>query len=232
MSVDAAILAGLGEIEEYSGGDRVLLPISYYIMNIPDVDAIEASAEGGESGDNTRANITDIDGNDVLTGGTPFCNVQFNVTEGPFEGCSMKPRLYFTPGKGRNIGFINSMVKGVTGQSVDLAAIREFNFIMPQAGSPDEIQEAFAKNFYTLSAEDRVAFMSQYCRWGQWAGQDVVVKVGHEDGRPDEATGVTPIFNRALGFYTLDHTKKGAAYVRNTCHAEQEAEGKAQGILS
>jgi hypothetical protein len=231
------LLSDLGDIPEYGGAPRVLLPESYYIATVSIGDP-DVSNVGGQSGD---ATLKDEDGEEILNaagdpipvGGSPFSNVSIAVEEGPFTECGFDSRFYFTPGKGRNIGFINHAVKAVTGKPVDLKALDEFRVKIP-SGDRDRAQQAFRFAYLEMTPEQRLAFMSKYARLDLWEGRGVVVKVGREMREfTDEATGaqVERWFNRIQGFYALDDAKKGAGFVRSKCHEKQEAVGLEEGSL-
>lgn len=216
----------LGDIPEYGGGPRVLLPASYYIGTL-EVDEVDMSPEReGVIENEDGSPFLDANDNEVTLGHSPYAQMTCEVDEGPFAGNGFTGRFWLTPGKGRNIGFVQHAAKAISGQGVNTKVLSDFGFEFPAKQTQEEAQQMYRRYFYALGAEDRVTFMTKYCNIGKWDGKSVVVKVGIEDGneKQNETTGelYTPQFNRFQGFSSLNAGKKGAGWVRNVCHPKQE----------
>lgn len=241
------ITALLGDIGEYGGGRRVLLPESFYIvsLNVDDTGVTDPAFEKEQDNEGNDVPVMtlnedgspflDANEEEVQRGGSPFVDLECVSDEGPFQGHGFKGRFWLTPGKGRNIGFVQHTANAITGKKCDTRVLKEYGFIfdaVPKNLTPGErkqameaAQQQFRKYFYALGNDERLDFMVKYCRIGQWDGKSAVAKVGIEEGneRENETTGETyiPEFNRYQGFYNLNATKKGAGWVRNVCHPKQ-----------
>jgi len=208
---DAAVQA-MGEIEEYSS-NRTTLPDSYYpgILSVIQYDV-------------TLPKYEDPEHPTVMTGGgSPFFQLGLAVVEGPYKGAETESRFYLTPGKGPNIGFVNSAIKNVTGKPADTTALKQFEFTA-LTGNKESIQGGFRDQFRALSADDRKIFMEKYARVRSWDGRKVIVKVGVEENTwtTDEGEERTTMRNRFAGFFTLTHSKKGLTYCKHTAFPMQE----------
>jgi len=223
------ILSALGETEEYATSNRMLLPKGGYLMTISlgeDGMGVTGENQQGE----VHEGVSHADGSEIPKGNSPFVKLTMEVSEGPFAGKEISPRIYLTPGAGKNIAFINSMVKAITGKPVDTSAIQEFGFKL-EGNNGEEIQQSFREQFLRLEAEDRVNFMAQYARVEKWDGSQVVVMLDHEKPRTfvvtdedgnevlDETTNLpqtrTVQYNSLRGYYPLSHAKKGRKWIAN-----------------
>lgn len=175
--------------------------------------------------------VFDSEGEPALIGGSPYAEITATVVEGPFEGCDFRSRFWLTPGRGRNIGFVNNACKAITGRPVDVATLAKFGVKFTPGMSPVDTQQALRRRYLALDPETRLDFMVQYARVADWSGKGVVMAVGQEDGRPNEETGVPPVFNRIQGFWALADGKDGAANVRGVWHDKQTEAGIALGLL-
>jgi hypothetical protein len=232
------LLEGLGDIPEY-GGRRVLLPQSHYIVGLTLDEDVQVSDESAE--ERYHEDFEDVNGEQVLLGGTPFMVLGVEASDGPFQGCGFNARFYLTPGKGRNIGFVNHAIKAVTGKSADTRVLKEYGFNFPKGLQRDELQAMFRKYFLSLGPQDRLSLMTAYARTDEWNGATVIAKVGIEAGdeRTDESTGETyvPQFNRIQGFHAVDDPKKGsdlvyAAWVKKQCFPKQYDAAVEMGLVS
>ena len=241
----------LGDIPEYGGGPRVLLPESYYNMTLAvlDTDTTDPAVDDEENPVMTKEKdgslFEDANGEQVQRGCSPYVELECEADEGPFQGHGFRGRFWLTPGKGPNIGFVQHAAKAISSKTVNTKLLNEFGFEFPAIGKSLssealkqarlEAQQLFRKYFYVLSADDRLDFMVRYCRVGEWDGKSVVVKVGIEPGqeRMDDTTGqlYTPEFNRYQGFHALNDASKGAGWVRSVCHRKQERAAVEMGLI-
>jgi hypothetical protein len=217
------LLEALGETPEYGTRKaRVILPESLYIAHIGVEEVGVTPEREGVVKDSSGEVFTNIRGEEVALGNSPYVQVTTTVHEGPLVGNGFSSRFYITPGKGRNIAFVN------------IKALAEFGITLPQGASTEDSQRAFAQNYLSLDPEQRLAFMCKWANVDQWDGKIVVVKVGQEAGeeRINEFTGLpeTPIFNRLQGFYAMTDTKRGAVTVRGSYHAQHLEAATAMGI--
>ncbi len=237
----------LGDIGEYGGGPRVVLPESFYICTV-NVDETGVSDPAFEKEQDEEGNDVPVmtleengelflDANEepVQRGGSPFVDLECAVDEGPFQGYGFKGRFWLTPGKGKNIGFVQHAANAISGKKCDVRVLKEYGFEFPATpknltpaqlkASRQEAQQMLRKYFYALGHDDRLDFMTKYCRLGTWDDKSAVTKVGIELGneRENETTGEVyiPEFNRYQGFYALNHAKKGAGWVRSVHHPKQ-----------
>ncbi len=242
----------LGDIPEYGGGGWVRLPDSYYIgaINVVDVEATDPQTNDQDEpnlieDENVQGGFfLDCNDNQVQKGNTVYATLEFEAIEGPFEGNGFTSRFYLTPGKGPNIGFVQNAAN-VLGGGVNLKVLKDWGFEFPVVGknvtgealkeARREAQQLFRKYFLSLTADDRITFMTKYCNIAKWDGTEAVVKVELEAGdeRTDDFGQVsTPQFNRYKGFYALNHGKKGAGWVRNVCHRKQAVHAMEMGLVN
>lgn len=241
----------LGDIGEYGGGARIKLPPSFYIVAI-ELGEVDATPQRSKDDTDDQGNklwsdddlyIFDgdnyfLDGNEekVCRGGSVYAEISCTVEEGPFAGNGFQSRFWLTPGKGKNIGFVQHAAKAISGRGMNMKALTDFGFIFTGKEDQSEAQQKFRKFYYALGVEDRLNFMIQYCNLSKWDGKSAVAKVDIEDGQEklDETTNqlYTPQFNRYKGFYALNDGKKGAGYVRNVCHPKHEQWALEMGVIT
>jgi len=242
MQGGAGLLDALGDIPEYGSGPRIVLPEGLYVM---DIEVGEQTTT--DQGDDIMTDkvwskgqivdevpVEDVNGSEVLVGGTPYVELTTTPAEGPFEECGFQSRFYLTPGKGRNIGFVNHACKAITGKPVDVKVLGEFGFDFEGLSEQSEIQTRFRACYLALTPEQRLDLMVRYARVVQWDGKTAVVKVGVEEReRTDEATGAKYMvpFNRVQGFHAIDDPKRGAGYVRKVQHPKQTAYAIEAGLI-
>jgi len=225
----------LGDVGEFGGGARVILPKSYYIMGLTvgDVDASNLRTND-EDEPIMIEDFEDANGDEVQAGGTPFVTIESVVNEGPFAGEGFNARFYLTPGKGKYIGLIQHAVRAITGKRANVKVLSEYNFEFKGDETPEEAQQQFRKYYSALTVDDRLDFMVKYCRVGEW-DTDAIASVDAEEGqeRENETTGEIeiPLFNRYKGFYSLSDGKKGQGYVRKVCHRKQERVAIEMGLI-
>lgn len=231
------ILGQLGEIEEFGGGPRVILPESYYPVELT-MDEFGVSKLSDDRVlepplvDEKGQPVVDGEGNqlELAAGGSPFLKLNAKVIEGPFaevEGANFDFRQSVTPGKGGFIGFVNSAVKAVTGQAPNRQALTKYNFNFLQQADAKVVQQLFRTQFYLLQPDERKDFMAIWTNASQWDGKKCVIKVTHEvNTRVNEVTGeeFTVTYHRVGGYYPINHPKKGLAWVRKTCFPAQQRE--------
>ena len=197
MSEFDVAVAAMGAIEEY-GSARVTLPESYYPVQV------------SVTGQGTGADVVDDEG-ELVKPGTPWIQLSAMVTEGPYEGAETESRVFLTPGKGANIGFVNNMAKAISGRPVSAAALDKYKFVFSDPKDREAVQNDFIARWWELTSDERVDFMAQYCNIGTWDGKALIIKIGVEDNnwKSDDGVEHTSYRNRFQGFYPVNDPKKG-----------------------
>lgn len=203
----------IGETAEAGAGARLVLPNSYYPvqLSIEDMGVSDAKADG--------------------TGLTPFVEISGLVLDGPFKNEEVRRRLYMSMGKdGGYLAFQIHTAKAISGEDVDPAALGEYGFPVADNGAAQEdVRLAWRGHFLTLDGESRLDFMVKFLRVAKWNGKSPIAAIGvemGETGDPDPVTGKRKLRpqNKWVGFYAMNDPKKGIAYVKRVCFPKQVAE--------
>lgn len=203
MSDFDVAVAAMGEIEEF-GSSRITLPESYFQTKI----LVE------ETG--IKENELDEDTGEIIRAFSPWAQITLSVTAGPYTGAETSLRLFISPGKtGRAMGFLNNLTKVISGRPVNTQALKTYGFTFSNPKDRDAVQEDFANHFFSMSSEDRHAFILDYMNIKGWDGREFISKVGVEENTwtTNEGEERTVYRNRLLGAYALNDARKGTKYV-------------------
>lgn len=198
------INALLGETQEY--GKRTVYPESFYPVTI----------YVGDTG--TTAQKADGSGN------TPFVKITGAIYDGPFAGMDIEDTLYLTPGKnGGGLGLYLGATREITGAPGNIpAACQQFGIALPNTAGLDVkaaqtlTREAIRDQFLAMAPDKRMEFMLKLFNVKAWDGKKVIVRVDVETRNftGDDGTEKTFTNNRIRGFFNLNDSRRGMAYVK------------------
>lgn len=209
------------EMPEVGGGQRVILPESFYPVRVEVQDWGVTDLSETEVVDG----VMDPGGQAIPKGGTPYAQLELTVTDGPFEGCSFITRYFLTPGKGRFLMYHAHSCRAITGKPFDVAVLPQYNIDIPDSASVEETQALVRQGYYNCDPQQRKELMLKLARVEHWDNRPAIARVSIEEfQRDDPMTGrqYTGYSNRVSGFYAIDDPKKGVSWVKQTCFKAQE----------